>query len=161
MDGFLWACLLSAGAGSYGGPQSGHGGSSLSAGRSCATSVVGHCVLLSATKAVASSAATSAPTVLLDRWARHGPVGAEDAAIARLRLKPGTAAAAVIKEPASVGRHGLCGLVPALRAGQGRSKLHQVTYGPPTRTYASRRAEEDKRLSLLRGKDHWLAQFRQ
>jgi hypothetical protein len=43
MDGFLWACLLSAGAGSYGGPQSGHGGSSLSvrAGRSCATSLVG------------------------------------------------------------------------------------------------------------------------
>jgi hypothetical protein len=42
MDGFPWACLLSAGAGSYGGPQSGHGGSSRSVrvGRSCATSVI-------------------------------------------------------------------------------------------------------------------------
>jgi len=77
-------------------------------------------------RTLVASATTSALTVLLDRRARHGPVGAEDAAIAGLRLEPGTAAAAVVKELASVGRHGLCGLVPALRAGQGRVKLHRV-----------------------------------
>ena len=79
-------------------------------------------------RTLVASATTSALAVLLDRRARHGPVGAEDAAIARPRLEPGTTAAAVVKELASVGQHGLCGLVPALRAGQGRLKLHRVTY---------------------------------
>src|SRR6266568_4313048 len=77
-------------------------------------------------RTLVASATTSALAVLLDRRARHGSVGAEDAAIARPRLEPGTASAAVVKELASVGRHGLCGLVPALRAGQGRLKLHRI-----------------------------------
>ena len=60
----------------------------------------------------------------LDRRARDGPVRAKDAAIASLGLEPGSASLAVIEELASVGRHGLRGLMPAGGTGEGRLQLH-------------------------------------
>ena len=68
--------------------------------------------------------AANALTVLLDGRAWNGAVRAEHAAIARFGLKPVAAADAVIEEPASVRRHGLCGLVAAGGTGQDRLYLH-------------------------------------
>ena len=65
----------------------------------------------------------------LDRRARDGPVRAKDAAIASLGLEPGSASLAVIEELASVGRHGLRGLMPAGGTGDGRLQLHGARYG--------------------------------
>ena len=69
-------------------------------------------------------AAANALAVLLDGRAWNGAVRAEHAAIAGFGLKPVAAADAVIEELASVSRHGLCGLVAAGGAGQGRLYLH-------------------------------------
>lgn len=65
--------------------------------------------------------------ILLDRGAWHRAVGAEHAAVASERLKPRSAALAVVEELAGVGRHGLGSLVLALGTGQRRFKLHPST----------------------------------
>jgi hypothetical protein len=72
----------------------------------------------------AALTATRTPAALLDRGTRHRAVGTEHAAIAGQRLKPRSAALAIIEELASVGGHRFDGLVLALRTGQDRVKLH-------------------------------------
>jgi hypothetical protein len=72
----------------------------------------------------AALTATRALAALLDRGTRHRAVGTEHAAIASQRLKPRSAALAIIEKLASVGGHRFDGLVSALRTGQDRVKLH-------------------------------------
>jgi hypothetical protein len=69
--------------------------------------------------------ATSA--CLLDGRARYGPIGAEDAAVARSRLQQDAAAAAVVEELAGVRRHPLGHLVTATWAGHDRVLDHGIT----------------------------------
>ena len=68
----------------------------------------------------------TACTVLLDRRTPYVAVRAVNAAIPGLGLKPCAAPAAVIKELAGVGWHGLRGAVAALGTGQGRLLLHWI-----------------------------------
>ena len=67
---------------------------------------------------------SAARLAILNRRARNSPIGAKDAAIARLGLEPGAAALAVVEELAGVCRHRLGDLVPARGTGQCRFKLH-------------------------------------
>jgi len=62
--------------------------------------------------------------VALYRRARHRPVRAKHAAIAREGLEPFAAPFAVIEELAGIGRHRLDSLMAAFRASQVRLKLH-------------------------------------
>ena len=64
----------------------------------------------------------SATAVLpaLNRWARHRAVGAEHAAVARLRSQHRPAMLALIEELACIGRHDLPLAVTAVRAGEYR-----------------------------------------
>ena len=71
-----------------------------------------------------SLAAASSLAVLLDRRARHGPVGAEHAAIARFGLQPSATSAAVVEKLASVRGHRLLGLMAARRTSKRGFKLH-------------------------------------
>jgi len=64
---------------------------------------------------------------LLDGWASYGPIGAEDAAVARFRLQQHAAAAAVVEELAGVRRHSLGRLVAAVRTGNERVLDHGIT----------------------------------
>jgi hypothetical protein len=64
----------------------------------------------------------------LDRRARNRPVGAEDAAVAGLRLETLPAAFAVVKELTGVSRHGFSRGVGARRTGQhGNQFYHRAT----------------------------------
>ena len=72
------------------------------------------------------AAAASVLAVLLNRRARHGPVGAEHAAIARFRLEYRVALPALIKPLAGIGGHGLGLVVAAFRTGQCRLKQQCV-----------------------------------
>jgi len=63
----------------------------------------------------------------LDWWTRHRAVGAEHAAIARLRLQLRAAAGAFIEELAGIGRHGLHFCNGAMRTGDGRLKKHRIS----------------------------------
>jgi hypothetical protein len=69
--------------------------------------------------------ATSA--CLLDGRARYGPIGAEDATVARFRLQQDAAVAAVVEELAGVRRHSLGRLVTAIRTGNERVLDHGTT----------------------------------
>ena len=60
----------------------------------------------------------------LNGWARHRSVGAEDAAVAGLRLEPAAAGLAVVEELAGVRRHLLCLAMAAAGAGDSRFKGH-------------------------------------
>ena len=64
---------------------------------------------------------------LLDGRASYGPIGAEDAAVARFRLQQHAAAAAVVEELAGVRRHSLGRLVAAVRTGNERVHDHGIT----------------------------------
>ena len=72
------------------------------------------------------AAAASVLAVLLNRRAWHGPVGAEHAAITRLRLEYRVALPALVKPLAGIGGHGLGLLVAAFRTGQCRLKQQCV-----------------------------------
>jgi hypothetical protein len=63
----------------------------------------------------------------LYRRARHRTVGAEYAAITRLRPQPLPAAGAFIKEPAGIGRHGFRFRGGAVRAGDGGFQDHSIS----------------------------------
>ena len=56
--------------------------------------------------------------MLLDRRALHAPVGAEHAAVTGFRPEQLAAAHAVIEKLAGIDRHGLGGLMAAMRTGQ-------------------------------------------
>jgi hypothetical protein len=60
----------------------------------------------------------AAAALLLDRWARHRTVRAEDAAVARLGFKQCLTACALVKILARVRRHDFLARVPAIRAGE-------------------------------------------
>ncbi len=64
-----------------------------------------------------ASRTTSLLAILLDRRARHGPVRTEHAAIARLGLKAGSAALAVVEKLAGIGWHRFNRGVGAMGAG--------------------------------------------
>ena len=64
-------------------------------------------------------ATANAFAVLLDGRARHGAIGAEHAAVTRLRFQPSAAAVAAVEELAGIGWHGLEGSVAAGRTGEG------------------------------------------
>jgi hypothetical protein len=70
------------------------------------------------------AADSSAALARLDGRARNGPIGAEHATIARLRLQALAAALAIIKEQAGVFRHPFEGLLAAFRTGDGRLLDH-------------------------------------
>jgi hypothetical protein len=61
---------------------------------------------------------TAAVLLPLDRWALHGTVGAEDAAVAGPGAQDRIAIAALVEELAGVRRHGFLACEPALRAGE-------------------------------------------
>jgi hypothetical protein len=86
--------------------------------------VIRHDWKIVAGSSVTQSRATHSLAVYLDRRARHGSVGAVNAAIARLGLEPGAAALTVVEELAGVCRHGLGGLLPTRGTSQCRFKLH-------------------------------------
>src|SRR5690348_8501747 len=60
----------------------------------------------------------AARLLLLDRWTRHAAIGAEHAAVARFRPEQLAATPTVVEELACVSRHGLGGLMAAMRTGQ-------------------------------------------
>jgi hypothetical protein len=72
----------------------------------------------------AATASHSALALRLDRRARHGAIGAIDAAVTRLGLEHSVALLALVEPLAGVGGHGLGLGVAALRTGQGRVQRH-------------------------------------
>jgi hypothetical protein len=63
---------------------------------------------------------------ILDRWARHGAIGAEHAAFSFLRLEPRSASLAFVQELAGIGRHIFGGSMRTVGASDSRNELGHV-----------------------------------
>jgi hypothetical protein len=85
----------------------------------------------------ATALLSAAGPLLLDRWTRHGAVGAEHAAVAGFRTEQLAATLAVVEKLASVGRHGFGCPMAAMRTGQralqNRLGFHGDFHGGPNK----------------------------